>query len=66
MPLHESQEEIETTTEYALFQIYVRPSFDLVQQLLWNRENIEVVAPLHFREEMKQTIQRMLGRYGMR
>ena len=65
MPLHDSQEEIETTAEYALFQIHVRPSFDLVQQLLWNRESIEVVAPSHFREEMRQTVQRMLDRYNV-
>ena len=45
-------------------EIHVRPSFDLVQQLLWNRESIEVVAPSHFREEMQQTIQRMLDRYN--
>ena len=63
-PLHVSQEEIETTAEYAIFRIYVRPSFDLVQQLLWNREHIEVIAPDHFREEIKEILQRMLGRYS--
>ena len=36
---------------------------DFYQQLLWHREKLEVIEPLAVREELKSTIQKMLGHY---
>lgn len=62
-PIHASQKEIETTGEYALFQYYVRPSYDFIQCLLWHRENMEVVRPASLRDEMRELLRQMLAHY---
>ena len=62
-PIHASQKEIETTGEYALFQYYVRPSYDFIQRLLWHRENMEVVRPASLRDEMRELLRQMLAHY---
>ncbi|MCF2660373.1 WYL domain-containing protein, partial [Parabacteroides distasonis] len=41
----------------------VRPSYDFVQQLLWNREQIEVLSPEEFRNQIIGMLRQMLGRY---
>ena len=63
VPIHSSQEEIETHEGYSLFRIFVRPSYDLVQHLLWHRDEIEVIAPLPFREGIKNLLENMLANY---
>ena len=64
LPLHESQEEIEHTDEYCIFKLHVRPTYDFQQELLWNREELEVLEPLWLREEMAGIIKRMWNRYA--
>ena len=61
--LHESQDEIERNEEYSIFKYYLRPSYDFIQEILWNGENIEVLEPLWFRNEMAGKIQRMCNKY---
>lgn len=63
LPLHHSQQEIETGCDYAVFQYFVRPSFDFIQQLLWHKENVEIINPTSLREEMRGLIQTMFERY---
>ncbi|OUO50352.1 hypothetical protein B5F77_13035 [Parabacteroides sp. An277] len=63
LPLHDSQKEIETGKDYAIFQYYFRPSYDFIQQILWNRENIEVLKPVSLREEIISLLTQMLERY---
>ena len=62
LPMHASQKEIETGEGYAIFEYRIRPSFDFVQHLLWNKK-VEVLSPLSLREEMKKELEKMLGRY---
>lgn len=62
-PIHPSQEEIETQKDYSIFRIFVRPSYDLVQHLLWNRDRLEVIAPQSLREEMCTLLKNMLDLY---
>ncbi len=62
LPIHPSQEEVETGDGYAVFSYYLRPSFDFVQHLLWQKQ-VEVLKPLSLREEMKQELESMLARY---
>lgn len=63
LPLHSSQEEVLTTDEYSEFRMFVRPTFDFIQQLLAQREYTEVLEPLSLREKMKDVITEMLRNY---
>lgn len=64
LPLHPSQQEIETGEGYAVFQYYLRPSFDFIQQVLWHRESVEILQPILFRQEILAIIRQMLDRYA--
>ena len=64
LPIHESQKEIEVTSEWSIFEYRLVPCFNFYQQLLWHREKLEVLEPLHVRDEMKNTIEKMLEYYS--
>ena len=64
LPLHASQKELESTEEYADFEYYLRPTFDFKQELLAQRDEVEVLEPAELRQEMGNTIKRMLKRYS--
>ena len=64
LPIHESQKEIEKTDEWSIFEYRLVPCFNFYQQLLWHRERLEVLEPLHVRDEMKKTIEKMLEHYS--
>lgn len=63
LKMHESQEEIERNEDYSIFTFQLRPSFDFMQELLWNGEDMEVLDPLWLREEIAGIIQRMCNKY---
>ena len=63
LPLHSSQEEIETEEDYSIFSYYLRPSFDFMQRILWHREKAVIIEPTTVREEMKRLITSMLNEY---
>ena len=61
--LHETQEEIEKNEEYSIFTYFLRPSYDFIQELLWNGEDMEVLEPLWLRKEIAGKINRMWNKY---
>ena len=63
LKMHESQEEIERNDEYSIFAYRLRPTFDFMQEILRNGEDIEVLEPLWLREEMAGIIMRMCNKY---
>ena len=63
LPIHESQEEVETTPEWSVFEYRLVPCYNFYQQLLWHREKLEVIEPQHVRNEIKIAIQKMLEHY---
>lgn len=63
LPLSPTQVETECNAEYSLFEMRIRPTYDFIQQLLWNGETIEVLEPKWLRTEMKRRIKEMLKRY---
>ena len=65
LKLHESQEEIECNDEYSIFKYYLRPTFDFIQEILWNGESMEVLEPLPLREEIAGIINRMNSKYAV-
>lgn len=65
LKLHESQEETECNEEYSIFTYYLRPTFDFQQELLWNGEDLEVLAPTWLRKELAEKIKRMYNKYNI-
>ena len=63
LKMHESQEEIERNDEYSIFAYRLRPTFDFMQEILWNGEDMEVLEPLWLRKEMAGIIKRMWNKY---
>lgn len=52
MCIHKSQTIIEENEGYTDFEIYVCPTYDLKQELLWHRDKIAVLSPESFRQDM--------------
>ncbi|MDL2309597.1 WYL domain-containing protein [Parabacteroides sp. OttesenSCG-928-B22] len=65
LPLHHTQKEVETKGEYVVFEYLLRPTYDLQQELLSHKNDIEVLSPLWLREEMIADMKKMLEVYGM-
>ncbi len=63
LPLHESQEEIETTADYSVFRYNLIWNFDFWQELLSWGSQVEVLKPDNLREEMKQELEMCLNNY---
>lgn len=63
LPLHHSQQEIERTETYSIFSLRIRPTYDFLQEILWNGEHVEVLEPHSLRHEMEETIHRMWSKY---
>ena len=63
LPLHHSQEEIETTSEYSIFQYKLAPEYDFEQELLSRGGTVEVLEPIWLRNEMKSLIEKMYIKY---
>ena len=64
LPLHESQKEIEATDEWSIFEYRLVPCYNFYQQLLWHREKLEVLEPQNVRDEIKNSIKKMLEHYA--
>ena len=52
-----------TQFNFRLFRLRVRPTYDFQQELLWNREELEVLEPAWLRKEMKSIVSRMAEKY---
>lgn len=63
LPMMDNQQEIVRNEEYSTFKIHVRPTFDFQQELLWNREELEVLEPLWLRKEIAGAVKRMWNKY---
>lgn len=64
LPLHHSQYEIETTEDYSIFEYRMKTTLDFRQELLSRGADVEVLAPLTFREEMIQSVEKMSSLYN--
>lgn len=63
LPLHHSQQEVETHKEYSFFSYLVYPSYDFMQELISHLSYIEVISPKKFRNKIKRELKEMLRRY---
>jgi len=65
LPLHSSQIEVESTDEYNIFTIQVRPTFDFLQVLLSLGDDVEVLSPSWLRKEIANKIKSMWNKYNI-
>ena len=63
LSLHHSQQEIQATNEYSIFELNIRPTFDFYQEILRNGEDVEVLEPLWLRKEIAGKIVKMWDKY---
>ncbi len=63
LPLHHSQHEIEVNGEYTIFEYLIAPTFDFVQEILSHGNQLEVLSPDSFRQQIKTIIQEMHAFY---
>lgn len=56
LPLHHSQQEVETTDDYSIFKYYIKPTYDFRQELLSHGAEFEVLTPEWFRTEITNII----------
>lgn len=62
-PIHKSQELIHETEDYSDYEIFVRPTYDLKQEFLWNRDKLAILSPESFRLDMVNVLKMMLKSY---
>lgn len=64
LPMHPTQKEVERNDEYSIFTLYLRPTFDFQQEILWNGDAVEVLEPLWLREEIAEKVKAMWAKYN--
>ena len=63
VPFHHSQQEVERNENFSIFELRLRPTNDLIREILWHGEAVEVLEPLEFRGEVASSIEEIRGKY---
>ena len=63
MNIHHSQRLIEDHGDYADFELWVAPTYDLIMRLLHDGAWLEVISPENVRKKMKGWIHDMYEHY---
>ena len=63
LPIHHSQQELESKDGHTDFSLRLIPTFDFIQELLLHRDQLEVLQPKSLRNEMEDLIIKMKHRY---
>lgn len=63
LPLHHTQKETETNADYSIFTLRLGLTYDFFSELLSYGPGIEVLEPLSFRKEFKDSLREMLKKY---
>jgi len=63
LPLHYSQQEVESNTEYSIFKYYIAPTKDFIKETLSYGDEIEVLSPEILREEIINRIEEINNLY---
>ena len=64
LPLHSSQEEIETHRNHSVFAYNLAPDYDFKQDILSFGDTVEVLAPITLRTDIKLVINNLFEKYG--
>ena len=65
LPLHHTQELVESNQEFSVFRYLLVPTFDFRQEILSHGPDVEVLEPEELRDEIKADIARMYRNYGL-
>lgn len=63
LPIHHSQQEVETNGDYSVFHYQLKPTYDFVQEVLSQGEAVEVLSPTYVRDKIAKTIATMAQFY---
>lgn len=63
-PLHSSQKEVMADLDYSVFEYFFVPSDDFKKTVLSMGSEAEVISPEELRNEIRESILRMAGRYS--
>ena len=63
LPLHSSQEEVETHRDYSVFSYELAPDYDFVQDVLGFGDTVEVLEPTALRKKLGQMIEHLYNMY---
>ena len=63
LPLHYSQQVVESTKDYTIFSYWLSPTEDFYQEILRKREYMEVVSPQAVREKLASIILKLSEYY---
>ena len=63
LPLHSSQEEIETHRDHSIFAYNLAPDYDFKQDILSFGDSIEVLEPKRLRESISEVVKSMSKKY---
>ena len=62
-PIHESQTMINTNENWSDFQLFLDPTYDFKQELLWQRDKVAVLEPEWLKKDMIDILERMIKSY---
>ena len=64
LPLHRSQEEVETHEDYSVFSYFLTADYDFKQDVLSYGKEVEVLAPQSLRDAIATTINHLSETYN--
>lgn len=64
LPLHHSQKEICSEPDYSIFSVFVKPTFDLIQEFLKYGYDLEVIEPIELRQHLSNIARGMNVMYN--
>lgn len=64
LPIHSSQQEIETHENYSIFELFVVPTYELEHEILSHGADWEVMSPKNLRMQIKQEIDKVSKIYN--
>jgi predicted DNA-binding transcriptional regulator YafY len=63
LPLHHSQQEVEQSDEYSIFEYFLAPTHEFIREILSNGPAVEVLHPQSLRDEIMDKVEKMRERY---
>lgn len=63
LPLHTSQQEVETTPDYSVFSYYLIPNYDFVHDVLYYGGEVEVLSPASLRKRIRVEVAKISKNY---
>ncbi|MDD3077342.1 MAG: WYL domain-containing protein [Proteiniphilum sp.] len=58
LPLHGSQKVVKSDADYTLFEYFIKPTYDIRQEILSHGDDVEVLQPEWFREEIAAIVRK--------